>query len=514
MTEGPQRGSGTRWAAPGLGLVTGLYYWWAWGSTLRALPVVQDEAAYLLQAKIFASGHWTAPPPPLPAFFEQFHVLLTPVVAAKFPPGHSLALVPGVLLGLPGLMPVLLSALAGALVFVLARRVADAGVGLLTWAIWLGCSGNLGWRPGYYSEVTTSALGLMAWWALLRWREGRGRGWLLVVAGCIGWAADTRPLTALVFAVPVAYVVLKEVGRRRSWGELALGMLAGTLVLGLTPLWSAETTGSWRRSPRAVYTAAYMPWDRLGFGLDTTPATRPLPPELSALAGYFEDIHEGYTPAAAPAALLERARSVAASAWSGWRLPLALFALAGVFFLPPAGLVALATLLLQLEAHAVYAHKATWAVYYLEVLPVAAFLSALGLSGLARRALRDDPRVAASPARRSVVLAGVLALAMVALSIGDGARARRERLRETRGPLALRQALATIPEPRAMVFLRFSLRFDPYFNLVSNEPFPDRQRIWVVHDLGSRNAELVRAAPDRAPYLFDEESGRLSRLER
>ena len=94
-----------------------------------------------------------------------------------------------------------------------------------------------------------------------------------------------------------------------------------------------------------------MPWDRLGFGLDTTPATRPLPPELDALAGYFKDIHEAYTPAAAPAALLERARYAAGSAWSGWRLPLALFAVAGLFFLPPAGLVGLATLLLQLEAH-------------------------------------------------------------------------------------------------------------------------------------------------------------------
>ena len=392
--------------------------------------------------------------------------------------------------------------------------MADTGVGLLTWAIWLGGSGNLAWRTGYYSEVTTSAAGLLAWWALLRWREGGGRAWLVAVAVCIGWAADTRQLTAVVFAVPVAFVVLKEVGRRRSWGELAWGMLAGTLVLGLTPLWSAETTGSWRRSPRAAYTEAYMPWDRLGFGLDTTPATRPLPPELDALAGYFKDIHEAYTPAAAPAALLERARYAAGSAWSGWRLPLALFAVAGLFFLPPAGLVGLATLLLQLEAHAVYAHKATWAVYYLEVLPVAAFLSALGLSGLARRARGDDPGPESSRAWRSVVLAGVLGFAMVVLSIGDGARARRERLREARGSLALRQALAAIPEPRAMVFLRFSLRFDPYFNLVSNEPFLDRQRIWVVHDLGPRNAELVRAAPDRAPYLFDEESGRLSRLER
>ena len=73
------------------------------------ITVIHDEAAYLLQAAMIAHGHLFAPPPPLPEFFEQMHVFVTPVFAARYPPGFAIALVPGIWLGLPGLMPVLMS---------------------------------------------------------------------------------------------------------------------------------------------------------------------------------------------------------------------------------------------------------------------------------------------------------------------------------------------------------------------------------------------------------------------
>ena len=79
-----------------------------WGS-FHEPGVVHDERAYLLQAEIFARGHWTAPSPPLAAFFEQMHVFIEPAVFAKYPPAHALTLVPGIWLGLPGLMPALMT---------------------------------------------------------------------------------------------------------------------------------------------------------------------------------------------------------------------------------------------------------------------------------------------------------------------------------------------------------------------------------------------------------------------
>ena len=99
----------TRWMAAATGLVTAAIVWWCWGS-IRQVPYAQDERAYVLQASIFAARHWTTLSPPLPQFFEQMHVLVSPTVAAKYPPGHSLILALGAWLGLPGLGPLALSA--------------------------------------------------------------------------------------------------------------------------------------------------------------------------------------------------------------------------------------------------------------------------------------------------------------------------------------------------------------------------------------------------------------------
>src|ERR1700739_2482156 len=73
------------WAPVVAGAITAALVWWVAGS-LTWPPIIHDEAAYLLPAGIFARGRWTLPGPPLPQFFEQFHVLVTPTLAAKYPP--------------------------------------------------------------------------------------------------------------------------------------------------------------------------------------------------------------------------------------------------------------------------------------------------------------------------------------------------------------------------------------------------------------------------------------------
>ncbi|HJU90482.1 MAG TPA: hypothetical protein VJ672_13925, partial [Gemmatimonadaceae bacterium] len=155
----------SRWAPTVVGVATALVVWWVWGS-LAQLAVVQDEAAYVLQARIFASGQWAAPPRPLPGFFEQMAVFGEPLLVPKYPPGHALVLVPGIWLGLPGLGSVVLSGVAGAMVFALARRLAGPWVAILTWLIWLTAPGNLQWRASYLSQMTTSAAWLVGWWCL------------------------------------------------------------------------------------------------------------------------------------------------------------------------------------------------------------------------------------------------------------------------------------------------------------------------------------------------------------
>jgi 4-amino-4-deoxy-L-arabinose transferase-like glycosyltransferase len=239
-------------AAPALfGLASSLLYGWIWGS-LDGVPTVHDEAAYVLQAKLFAAGEWTAPPPPFPEFFEQIHVFVTPFLASKYPPGHSIALTPGIWLGLPGLMSIVLSGVAGALVFLLARRLANPWVALAAWFVWTSAPGDLFFRASYMSEMTTTALLLAAWWALLEWRRTLSAGWLLAVAGCMAWSAITRPFSTLALLLPIGAVVLWTAWKRSRWRDVLLAAALGGAVLFLVPIWSAATTGDWRTTPYAL----------------------------------------------------------------------------------------------------------------------------------------------------------------------------------------------------------------------------------------------------------------------
>jgi len=86
-----------------VGLATLLIVWWVWGA-LQPVAVTADEQSYLLQARIFASGRWSLPTPPRPEFFSQPHVLMSPALASKFPPGHALLLALGALIGAPALV--------------------------------------------------------------------------------------------------------------------------------------------------------------------------------------------------------------------------------------------------------------------------------------------------------------------------------------------------------------------------------------------------------------------------
>ena len=118
---------------------------------------MHDERAYLLQAEIFAGGHWTAPSPPIAAFFEQMHVFIEPAVFAKYPPGHAVMLVPGMWVGLPGLMPALLAGVAGLLLSGLTNTasvsLAESSVLPAVAAAVIGGTSIMGGRGGYGGAI-------------------------------------------------------------------------------------------------------------------------------------------------------------------------------------------------------------------------------------------------------------------------------------------------------------------------------------------------------------------------
>ncbi|MFI5233515.1 MAG: ArnT family glycosyltransferase [Gemmatimonadales bacterium] len=479
------------------GVIAALAVFVVWGS-LSPVPVMHDEWAYWLQADQYAHLHWKVASPPAPEFFEQLYVLVTPVFAAKYPPGYAMMVAPGFALGVPALVPLLVAGLTGALVFALARRVAGNPTAAITWVLWVGTFGNLRFRAAYFSETTTSLCWLVAWWALLEWRETRRTRWMAALALSISWGAITRPATMFVFAIPVGVVVVRDVIATKRWRDLAIGLATGCLVLGILPLWNAGTTGSWKTTPLALYTKQYLPFDIPGYTVDDTPPERALPPEMERVRSFLHDIKQ--TQATAPVWVtgFERGGLLLRDTFAGWRLPFALAFLLGLGALGASGWFALGTSALLIVAYLSQAHTADWVVYYLETIPVLSFTAAVG----AARALRALP---AGAIPRWVTPVAALAFAMLLST--DVVTARDTLARISAEPRLFREAVARLPKKPNVVFVKYSPRRNMHIALVENRGMLPGAESWIVHDRGPDDLRLYAAAAGRTAYVFDEATG-------
>jgi hypothetical protein len=485
-------------------IVTAAVLWWTWGS-LQPIPTVQDEYSYLLQSRIFAHLHWTAPPPPVPSSFQQPHVLTTPRVASKYPPGHALLLVVGTAVGAPWLVPLLLSGVSAALIFLLAEGAAGTWIALLCWAVWLGDPVTLKFQPGYYSEVTSGLAVLASWWFLRRWRVSGQPRWLAFTAVAIGWMAITRPLTALMFAVPVGAYVIARVVHQRLWRHILFAGLAGAAVMAILPLWSAQTTGKWNLSPVALYTRDYLPFDKPGFGFDSTPPALPLSPVTQDLYDEFSRYHKSYVPTEVPRAAFDRLRELSKVEWAGWRIALVPFLLIGLIFASSELWLAIACAVAVFVGYLSYAYWAGWTLYSLESIPVLAFCVGNGVWtvwGWIKRRW-------ASRALRYAVEFGAPAVVAL-LAIPALLASRHKHIKDAEYDTAFYKTIASAPFQGMVVFVRYSPKQHPHGNLVANSATLATDRMWVVMDDPAQNATVLRAAKGRVPVLFEEHGSKLS----
>lgn len=484
------------------GVITALALGWVAGGTLDVEPISTDEAAYLLQARIFASGHITAPGAPIPEFFEQAWVVVAPRIYSKYPPGNSLMLAPGVALGLPWLIPFLLNGVAGCLLFALLRRAVGAPAAVLTWSAWVLSGMAMAWQTTYFSEVTLQVCWLGATAAVWQWWDGGARRWLILAALLAGFGAVTRPLSMLLLSIPLAGAVAVAARRSARWREVAVAALAGLAVVMLLPAWNLGTTGSVTRSPLREYTETYIPWDRLGFAIESTAAVRPAPPDLAPMAQQLMRVHREHTVARLPATLGERVGRVAGNLFTHWRILLLVTALVGVFALRGPALLALSSVVLSLLGHLIWAHQSGWTLYYAEGAALWFLPGALGVVWLLQRGMRA--RAPTGDFAPQVGLAVVLAAPVLfALSIIDSSVYREWRSVRAAESRALTDAVARGPE-RAIYFVRYGPMTSGHPALIRNDPFLADARAWVVYDLGSRDQELLSMAPDRQGFLIDE----------
>jgi hypothetical protein len=497
-----QRALESRWAPLVFGLAFGSAAWWTWGE-IRPIGGLHDELAYLLQAHLFRDFRWTAPGPPMPEFFAQAHVLNDPLVASKYPPGHSLLLSIGDHFGMPVLVVIALAVLRGALTYALARRLTNGAIALGT-GVLLMHGQSLYFAASYFSETTTGALLLLGWYGLLRWREEGARGWIALVAFSLGWCAITRPFSAVLFAVPIAYVVLRHVMQSRKWRDLAVALAVGSAVVAIIPLWAVRTTGDWRLWPATVYTRDFMPYDRPHFGYDATPPRKTPPPDVAYVNASLDSVQKVHTVAALPSIARDRWTSLAAQSW--WApVPEGALALIGLFVAPPATLVGVATTAIVFLGYLAHPTWSTWTVYYMEIAPVLAFLTMCGFALLLRVLAREPERAQrwAEAPRSALALAVALVFCIPMLRV-ELRFNRYQHLTNASYPGKFRLAVSRLPA-HSLLFVRHAKFHEPDWSLVINDPDFASARTWIAYDRGdSANMALLRRVPDRSAFLFDE----------
>jgi Dolichyl-phosphate-mannose-protein mannosyltransferase len=492
----------SRWAPVAAGLVTAAIVGFVWRSFAEP-GVVHDERAYLLQAQIFARGHWTAPSPPIPEFFEQMHVFIEPAVFAKYPPAHALTLVPGIWLGLPGLMPALLTGISGALVFWIARRLANEWVALLTWWLWTTAWPTLHWSATYFSETTSGAAWLIAVWATIRWLDSERGGYLACLAAALAWGFLARPLTIAALSLPLAYIVVRRLIALRSWGRIVAPAAVAAAILALGPLWNQKTLGDWRRDPYPYYSKVYFPFDKPGLGVDASPPMRPLPPELASVGDWSRDLHERHVLSKLPSAFAIRILAVLFWFAEGWRLALGALLLAAVRHGSAAERFGLIPIGLLMLAYLAFAHPPMWIVYYVEVLPILYYLAARQLgrlfhkfNGIGLETASQWPAPVANAAVAAVVL-------LMPFGLADVVRIRSAVDLRHAFHRAAEAAVHTVPAAKAIVFVQYPANHNHHRALTRNEPDLATAPRWLVYDRGARNAELRSLAPDRTAYRLN-----------
>jgi Dolichyl-phosphate-mannose-protein mannosyltransferase len=235
---------------------------------LEGIPHVQDSVAYLWQAKTIATGRLWLELPPRPEFFEHEFVLQTAGRwFSKYPPGAALALLPGVLAGVPWAVSPVLAALTLLLVYDVGRRAYGPGVGALAALLlalspfFLFMSGTMMGHP-FGLFLTMASLACAA-------RASEGEGNLRAAAACglaLGLLAMTRALTALALLAPIGgWLLAHQAHRPLRLVQLALAVGLGSAPAFVGWLWyNAAVVGD----PTQNTMTQWWTFDRLGFGPD------------------------------------------------------------------------------------------------------------------------------------------------------------------------------------------------------------------------------------------------------
>jgi hypothetical protein len=236
-----------------------------------------DEYAYLFTAKLLRHGHISAP---LRRFFQpsnyQFIVTANGRQFAIYGVLHAALLLPGLLLGLPQLVPhlcagVVVLACAGiAFELCSVRAAVVAALAAATSPFLLLTCATM------HNASTSTACCALFLWAGVRFERHLQLRDAVLAGIALGAAIHIRILDALCYGGPFALYALARLATgparaRRSCGYAALGACA-LFGLALYLAANAHLTGDWRRTPYDVFNQRWPNGRMFGFGRGAMPA--------------------------------------------------------------------------------------------------------------------------------------------------------------------------------------------------------------------------------------------------
>lgn len=228
-------------------------------------PITTDENSYVFQANNFLEGRIARPYPSFPDLFIHKQIIMDENFGwfSRYSPGHSIWLVPGVLLGDPYLM----SALgAGIALWIIARCASLLGCPKGAAPFLLLCSPwflfTFGTLLSHTSGLVASSLMLLGY---ILWRREGALKFAVLAGLAWGWLFLNRSYTALWIAVPFGLDslirLLKSRTRRTLLGTLAFAAAASGGILVLL-VYNYLTV----RDPLLMTHVFYDPSETLGFG--------------------------------------------------------------------------------------------------------------------------------------------------------------------------------------------------------------------------------------------------------
>lgn len=247
-------------------------------------PVVDDEEAYLFQAKTYLSSRLVMPVPPAPNSISRTFMIINWCWTTRYLFGHPIILAIGMLVGSPYVITVLMALGSIILLYLIGCQTTSKEEATIA-AILMGLS------PFFLFVSATLLTGasmlfllllfILGWFHL----EKFPRVLLALAMGfCLGWAFSIRPLTAILFGAPFAVMAMyKSWFAPKKWIPISLSLALGSFVVILLVFaYNELVTGNPFTFPHFYYN----PMERLGFGQRTNGLFTP----LHALINLFKSL--------------------------------------------------------------------------------------------------------------------------------------------------------------------------------------------------------------------------------